>query len=223
MSKVTAKRTVKIPPCRIEKDLIREIGELLEKEELCKGRMYYRLDTKMSDVQSSKVNDFVKADWESDINKIELGTTDYQLPRVGVNFDFRRPEYSKFSVSGENATWVNGITNRIENKIKKYKLKYYTIKTNWLVKLPLTSAILVVLVYPIFLWLNSIPTIKENLFILIWLMFAFGFWGIYYLIQWLFPYFDYGDTLQKSMRKWIWVILFGSGIVPTIILKLLGF
>jgi len=38
MSKVTAKRTAKIPPCRIEKDLIREIGALLEKEELCKGR-----------------------------------------------------------------------------------------------------------------------------------------------------------------------------------------
>jgi len=138
----------------------------------------------MSDVRSSKVNDFVKADWESDINKIELGTTDYQLQRVTVKFDFCSPEYSKFSVSGENATGVNGITNQIENKIKKYKLNYYAIKTNWLVKLPLTFATIVVLVYPIFLWLNSIQTIteKNNHYLLTFLIIPNGFMGMYYLI-----------------------------------------
>jgi hypothetical protein len=51
---------------------------------------------------------------------------------------------------------------------------------------------------------------------------SYGGFGIYYLVDWLLPYFEHEKLLQKRVRKWIWIILFGSGIVPAIILKLLG-
>ena len=38
MSRIVEKRTVKVSPCRVEKELIRKIGELLENEESCEKR-----------------------------------------------------------------------------------------------------------------------------------------------------------------------------------------
>jgi hypothetical protein len=225
MSKITAKRTKKIPPCTIDKNLIKKVGTLLENDKSCNGRIEYKLDAKTSDVQASNVGDFIRADWGSDVNSITIRTNDFKSPEVRITFDFHRLFFNKFSVSGENATWVNGITNRLENIIEKNKVKYHLIKTSLIIRTSLAFISVLALIIPIFLFLNSISIIKESnwQYSLSFIIFMFGFWGMNEFIQWLFPYFDYGDSLQKSMRKWIWVILFGSGIVPTIILKLLGF
>jgi len=221
MSKIIEKRTVKIPPVRVDKMLIREIGKLLESEELCKDRLSYSLDSKTQDLESKKVDDFVKANWGSELNEIKI-ETDYESPRVRVEIDFRRTYMSEFSVSGTDATWVNGITNRMHDIFEKYRHSYYRIKTSWLMKLLVTIIVTAVLVYPIFLLVY--PLIRENASFVFLIIFPAGYGGlgVFFLIDWLLPYFEYQETLQKRLRMWIWILLFSSGLIPAIILKLLG-
>lgn len=233
LSEIVEKRSVKIPPCKIEKDLIREIGELLESQEPCENRLRYSLDTRSKDMKSRRVKDFVEAEWGLDINgiviKAEYTISDIvdgkqeEIPEVEVNINFRyRSGY--FSVSGKDATWVNGIANQVEQIFDKYKLKYYQVKSNWLIKLPLIIATSLPLVYPIhlvsirFLYFET----ETSLFFLLFLVSCLVAYGINKLIDWLFPYFEYGETPQAWARKWIWILLYGSGLIPSFILKLLG-
>lgn len=221
MSEITEKRTIKIPPCIVDKELIQEIGGLLQSEELCRNHLKYSLDSKTQDIESKKVEDFVKADWGSELNEIMI-ETDCESPKVRVSIDFRNIYLSEFSVSGKDTTWVNGVTNRIHDIFRKHRPSYHRIKTNWFLKMLLTIITTGILCYPIFLLVN--PLIVQNLVFIVLILFPAGYGGagLYFLIEWLFPYLEYGEPLQKRMRKWIWIFLLGSGLIPAIILKILG-
>ena len=235
MSDILEKRTVRIPPCTIEKKLIQEIGELLESQKSCKDRVNYILDGKTKDVRSTKIKDFVNADWGSSINRIIIETnpllSDYsagkqkEIPKVEINISLVYPEGSSFAVSGKDATWVNGITEQIDAFFQKYRQSYHRIKTNWFVRIPLTVSLALVLAYPILLVFAPFirPEKLVDFYVYVGLlasMLLMG--GLSVLIGWLFPYLEYGETKQKRLRKWIWILLYGSGIIPSIILKLLG-
>lgn len=235
MSEILEKRTVKIPPCTIEKKLIQEIGELLESQNSCKDRVNYILDGKTKDVRSTRIKDFVNADWGSSINRITIETrpltSDYssdkckEIPKVEVNISLLYPEQSSFEVSGKDATWVNGITEQIDAFFQKYRQSYHRIKTNWLVRIPLTVSLALILTYPILLVFAPFirPEKLIDFYVYVGLLVSMLFvWGLSSLIGWLFPYLEYGETKQKRLRKWIWILLYGSGIIPSIILKLLG-
>lgn len=71
MPEVTEKRTVRIPPCKVNKKLIEEIGKFLEGENL---EMYYSLDSRTKTIRSNDVNDFIEADWGSDLKEIAIGS-----------------------------------------------------------------------------------------------------------------------------------------------------
>lgn len=49
-----------------------------------------------------------------------------------------------------------------------------------------------------------------------------GLWLFYFFLGWLFPKYEFGETLQKRLRKWIWSLLIGSGIITIIIDKLIS-
>jgi len=219
MSEIVEKRTIKILPSKIEKKLIQDIGELLENNSPMLGDMSYHLESKSRDIYSAKVNDFIRADWGKEISRITLGTARrLTRPEKSINIDitinFAYPENSDISVSGKDGILVNGISSEIENLFSKYRLNYYMVKRNIFIKYPLTFITSVVLTYPISLFLKDIG-LWTSLFVLVGI-------GIHALIQWLFPYFEYDDPLQKKVRKWVWILLYGSGIIPTVILKLLG-
>jgi hypothetical protein len=236
MSDIVEKRTVKILPSVIDKKLIQELGELLENQRLCRDRVNYFLNGKTKNVQSTKVKDFIKADWGPAINQITVETkaltSDYgsekyrDVPQIEIDINFRNPNESDFTVSSRDAVWVNGITEQINAIFEKYRQSFCKIKTSWFIRLPLTLPLSLVFVYPILLALGSFvkPEKLVDFYVTMGtlLVMFFGM-GLSWLIGWLFPYLEYGVTKQKRMRNWIWILLFGSGIIPAIILKLLGF
>lgn len=230
MSQIIEKRTVKIPPCRISRELVQDLGEILEHDEHILIT-FYSLDSKQRDIQSNEAENFIEADWGTQINRIVINTPFLDDPavvvqnHVGVNIDFNYPQKSEFSVSGEDATWVNGITSRLDSIFQKYKTSHYYIRTNPFVTYPLCIATALVLTYPFFLasfsFLEGSDSLETILFLSIVLMTVFAF-IVYGIVFWLFPYFEYGEMVQRRVRKWIWVVLWGSGIVPTIIMHYLG-
>jgi hypothetical protein len=221
MAVTIEKRTVKIPSCIIDKSLLQEMGALLESDTLLQGRLSYSLDTKTKDVKSDKIEDFVRADWGSSINKITI-ETDSNSPRLKININFQRPKTSEFSLSGRDSTWVNGFTSRIEDTFNKHKTSYQMIEHNSLLKICLTLLITTVLVLPVFLWAQHYPLFNSTTALSMTLLSGYGALGILVLVNWLLPHFEYEGALQKRVRKGILLLLFSSGIIPSIILKLIG-
>lgn len=235
MPEITEKRTVRIPPCKVNKKLIEEIGKFLEGEDL---EMSYSLDSRTKTIRSNDVNDFIGADWGSDLKEIVIGsvtrhvwrsseegvTEQHESRSVDIRINFSSPKLSEFSVSYENAVWVDGIFRQIESIFEKYKLNYsflHTARLSGIYRLSLAIITTSTLSYPIYLFSNANPSI-EFLSDFLVIFAIFGFIALLSFINWVFPRFEYEDNLQKRVRKWIWIALFGSGIVPSIILKLLG-
>ena len=206
------KRTFPILPTRVDTKLIKELGEFLENEEDRSLILTYHSDSKTKEVTKQEVKDFVNSDWGEDIRKITINSK----TAVRINMDFHDPEFSEYSVYGRNATWVNGTAKCIGDIFRKYKLSYAPIKTSMLLRVLLIIVLDLLLCYPIFLVLSSFYPSSNALII-----FPFVSFGIVLnsFMNWLFPYFEYGEPLQKSMRRWIWFALVGSGLIPSILLK----
>jgi uncharacterized membrane protein YidH (DUF202 family) len=216
MSTIISKTTISIKPTRIDKSLIKELGELLEKENL---KLHYHLDSKTQEVTSNSIQEFIGLEWGQSIEKIVISTGYSTDPHVSIEMDFKESYSRKCFISGKNATWVNGIAIRVNNIFKKYRLNYAPIKTIWFVKIALPVVLTFVMLYPISLslFLNWKDTAIFILGIGVSLT-----QGLYYFIQWLFPYFEYGNTTQKFLQKAIWFILVGSGVGVSILLHFLG-
>jgi hypothetical protein len=209
------KRTFSIQPTKVDKKLVQELGEFLENQEDRTLLLTYTLDSKTKEVTKEKVEDFVNSDWGQDMRKITINSK----TAVRIKMDFSEPELSEYTVYGRNPTWVNGTTKCIGEIFQKYKLRYAPIKTNALLKASLVIFLDVLLCYPIFLALPFF-SLSGTIVVIPFLLFPIL---LYSFVNWIFPYFEYGEPLQKSMRKWIWLALISSGIIPSIILKLLGF
>ncbi len=217
MSSITSKITIPIKPTRIEKGLINELGELLENENL---KLQYHLDSKSQEISSSSVQEFISLDWGKDIQGITISTGYCEDPYVKIEMNFNRSYSRECFISGKNATWVNGVANRIVEILEKYRLSYAPLKTNWLIKIFVPIILALILAYPIQLVFGLLT--REGL-TLAYLLVQFSAIGLYLFIQWLFPYFEYGKSIQKFMQKAIWFIIVGSGIGTSIVLRILGF
>lgn len=146
MSNITSKITIRIKPTRIEKNLVKELGELLEAENL---KLHYRLDSETQEAISLSIQEFISLDWGNDIQKITISTEYNSDPYVSIEMDFYESYSRKCYISGKNATWVNGVANRVNDIFRKYRLSYAPIKTNWLVKIAVPVILTLILVYPI--------------------------------------------------------------------------
>lgn len=211
MSKIIEKRTVNIPPCEVKKDLVKEIGELIEKEKLYE-RLSYSLDTKTKDIESTRIDDFVKSDWGTDINSMTIRGR-YQSKTVNITIHFSYHHLSEFSVSGDDVIWVEGITTQITKLFEKYKQKYHQIRTNYFLKTSFISVISLYLAYRFLLPLSSLaePDKLMEFYIVIGAFLTMiSSFTLDSLINWLFPYYEYGETLQKQIRKIAWTLLAGS-------------
>lgn len=223
MVEVTEKSTIKIPSCVVNKELIKEIGELLENEKMLQERLVYRIDTKTKDAKSLKVKDFIEMDWGNDLNAIEIETIDREYPKLRIKIDIRHLYYNVFSLAGKDPTWINGLTNRIQEIFKKHRTSYFRVENSKSLRILISFVVACVAFFlPIFIVLQHYLG-ESSLRITAICSVSFGAWGMYSLMGWLFPHFEYEGILQRRIRKWIWIALFGSGLVPSIILKLIGF
>jgi hypothetical protein len=223
MVEVTEKSTIKIPSCVVNKELIRELGELLENEKVLQDRLAYHIDTATKDAKSKKVKDFIEMEWGTDLREIKIETSDSAYPKLRTVIDFRPFYDSGFSLAGKDPTWVNGVTNRVQEVFKKHRTSYFRIENSKPLRVLCSFFVACAFFLPVYIAMQHYLPDSYSIIIVAVLVISNGTNGMYWLIDWLFPHFEHEGVLQTRIRKWIWIILFGSGLIPAIILKLIGF
>jgi hypothetical protein len=222
MAVTIEKRTVKLPSCLVDKKLIQELGELIEADSNLQNRLSYLLDSKTKDIRCVKVQDFITTDWGSNLNRVVIETADNDYPKVKIEINFRQIKFSEYSIVGKDATWVNGIRTRVDDVFSRYKDSYHQIQKPIFLKIPLTILITLSWAVPIFLWTQSLQVGFPTASTFLALIGGYGALIIFLLVDWLLPKFEYEGMKQKQVRKWIAAVLIGSGIIPTLLLKLIG-
>jgi len=225
MVKISEKRSLSIPPTRIDKELLTKVGRILKahcpKEHEISIQVY-------SDYRNIITEDFEELKSEnveipSDTYKIEMTIRHHQIvgkTPIQIEMDLRRPRDSKLRVMGENATWVHGVTELLSEAFSKKKLGYSYIAKSKNLRSLISLATSLLLAYAI----GSVV-----LFFGIESEIAFGSGAISLLVamsltdrffDWVFPYFEIEseDFLPPKVRKWTLAILWGSGIIPSILL-----
>ena len=133
MSKETERREEKIPPCRIDKNLIHELGTLLALESQAKEKPRFTLEATTLTRESEDINKFLERDIPQNTNEITLKIGGWKSPRNIEIYLGIRTQRSKLKVWGDNPTWVSGVYDRIFTIFKKSRLEYYLIpKFEWL-------------------------------------------------------------------------------------------
>jgi len=218
------KTTVNIPSCAVDKPLIKELGEVLEKETVLEDHLRYFLDSEKRDVRRHKCKNFIASDWgKSALNKITISTFPQSFyPKLKVEFNFHYPRLNRFSVAGIDSTWVNGIATTIESVFNTHRTSYGLIRDNKALRLFVTFALTAMLCLPIFLLIVRFAgVLLIGQVTIVMMPFFLISAGVYFLIDWLFPHLEYEGMKQERIRKYIWITLFGTGIVPTIVLHFL--
>lgn len=227
MVKISEKRSLNIPPTRIDKELLIKVGQILKAECPKEHEISIQVYSDSRNIITENSEEFKNIEIPSDTYRIEmtirhpivLGKTPIQ-----IEMDLRRPKNSKFRVMGENATWVHGVTELLSEAFEKKKLGYsYIAKSKNLRSLMsfATSLLLAYTIGSVVLFFN----IEYNTAFtsgLISFLVAIGLTDRFF--NWVFPYFEIGneDFSPPKVRKWALTILWGSGILPMIILKIFG-
>jgi len=231
MSKIIEKRIIKIPPCYVDRNLIESIGTIIEDgfpdED---AEIKYSLDGSSIEIKSSNVINFISTKWPDLVNKISIQAGHYHdSPSIGLDFDFKSKSVRELEIYGEDATWVNGIADRLEREIQNHKLGHSFFIEIGLLKLPVAilsvisiSWFLSVILYPLFKFFNFQYT-QMNIFIFcVGAGSIIGWIFMMIFLDWLFPRYEYGEKfIQKKIRKYIMMFLTGSGIVSYIFQRLL--
>lgn len=160
---------------------------------------------------------------------IEVGS--FAARVIYIDIDFKYMNTSKVTISSSDATWADGISKQLERLFNDNRVEYSPIVEHWYVKLGLSTVALFSLCWAFACVVHEtarlmIPTYSltpEKVFILIAVIGVFTLlWALYYFSEWLFPRLEYGNPAQKRIRKWIWATLVGSGLITTLVFKMLG-
>jgi len=117
----------------------------------------------------------------------------------------------------------------LEKVFEKRRLGYHSIHEKRYLKalliiltwIPMALAI----TYPLYPIIK--PHLKEwvtssTFFLIILLVGEALMWlPLWTVFDWLFPYFEFGNPLQKKVRKWIWGLFVSSGFLMALLFKLL--
>lgn len=271
MAEILETRELKIPPCKINKNLIKKIGDVIEtespkiydelfdlkKKELSESDYYkkypekldkeissriyegnylpsYLLASESKIIKSHNIEKFIETKWPTDALGISLSIGSYNAPKrieIEVYLKPGRMEESKVSVSGRNSIWVNGVIAKIEGIFQEHILGYHFILDNLLLKIitliitwfSISYAILNILWPYIQSYLKA--GVKFEYFFPVIFIFLglFTIPGLYIILQMLFPYLEFGEkSISRQIRKWIWILLMGSGLIWKIIFRALG-
>jgi hypothetical protein len=194
----------------------------------------YSLTSSSKNIESSDIGAFVGAEWPEDAKEILIQLGGWRSDKgIAVNLYLERwrMKRSEVVVSGADGTWVNGIATQLERIFNAKKLSYSPLvdhaSVRWTLSLIAWASLLYAILRP--LWQSLAPLFRANTsfesFYSLILLFG-GFFvviGFESFLNWLFPRFEYGKhSAAKSARGWIWGFLVGSGLLVSILLKLLG-
>ena len=121
------KRTFPIPPIKIDKTLIQELGEFLENLDLNLVNQLTVRIPKQKRRRRQNVEDFVDADWGEGLRRITINSKSM----VRIRIDLDEPRRSRYTIYGKNITNVTGIASCIKDIFQKHRLGYASVKTSW--------------------------------------------------------------------------------------------
>jgi len=223
---ITEKSSSTIAPTRIDKELLMEIGEILKQEckEDCEVSIELYSDSKDIETEDSKA--FQDVPIPADTYEVSMGIISYEdYNPVEIEIDTKKPKNCKIRVMGKNATWVRGASRRLTEAFEKKKLGYRHIAKYESIRLLMSMVASALLSYVggFVLWYSKF---FEPFYVMLFVV-AF-FYAMSMLVKrffdWLFPYFEIGseDFKPRKFRKIALAILWGSGILPTILFRLFG-
>ncbi len=239
MVKISEKRTIQIPPTKIDNKLLSNIGQILKDECPKDHEVSIQINADSRDIETEDVKEIANMDIPSDTYSIEMlmelppilaamtsfaGEKDIEKS-IEVVMDLKSPEKkSKIRVKGKNATWVQGVAERIVKVIEKNRLVHRHIARYEQIRFAMsmgTSALLS-LALGFAVWFFS----KElsMAFLVSFLFFYVLAYSLKRFFDWLFPYFDIEnpDFKPRKVRKWAVGILWSSGILTNLIFWILS-
>jgi len=223
---ITEKSSSSIAPTRIDKELLMEVGEILKQEckEDCKVSIELYSDSK--DIETGDSKAFQDLPIPADTYEVRMEIISYDdYDPVEIEIDTKKPKNCKIRVMGENATWVRGASRRLTEAFEKKKLGYRHIAKYEPIRLFMSMVASALLSYVVGFGLLYSKFFEPSYVMLFVVAF---FYAMSLLIKrffdWIFPYFEIGsgDFKPRKFRKIALAILWGSGILPTILFKLLG-
>lgn len=228
MPVITEIREFKIQPCKVNKELIGLVGTILESDTTYpKEKKMYALESRFRKIESDNSRDFIATEWPNDAIRIAIGMGNSYPLIVSIQINFK-PSEGTVKVSSSDATWANGISKRIEEAFVRKKLGYSGLiedaLSRWAATIVTWLSLSAALTFLILKAYRNSGTILDftQVFWLLFILGGFlgGAWVIYYFLGWLFPKYEFGETVQKRLRKWIWSLLIGSGLIAWVIDRL---
>lgn len=229
MPVITEIREFKILPCKVDKELIGLIGTILESDTAYpKEKKVYALESRFRKIESDNSRDFIATEWPNDAIRILIAMGNSYPLLVSIQIDFKSSGEGTVKVSSSDATWANGISKRIEEAFVKKKLGYSSLIedafSRWAATIVTWLSLSAALTFLILKAYRSSGTILDfsGVFWPLFIIGGFlgGGWVLHFFLGWLFPKYEFGETLQKRLRKWIWSLLMGSGLVAWLIDRL---
>jgi len=225
--KITEKRTHKIPSCRVDKELLLDIGKVIESSKRKGEQAYYDLKAQSRDIRSQNLEEFA-SEPPNDVEEISIRLAKLWSTSINVKFSLEESYMSvghgKISVSDPDATWVHGTTDRLMACFENKRLGYRAISERGEIRFIISGALTIFLSvsfgYVIFTLFSLDLDTVASAFLLVGLILGLL---LDFSLNRLFPYYELENrALPRRARKLILGILIGSGLLPQIILKILG-
>jgi hypothetical protein len=209
MLRRTEKSTFRIPSCKIDKDLLRLIIELL------KGlRLHCFLESETVNIETDKIELLIESEWPCYISSIRIKTDDPDHSiDMYMNLANKKEFQSRVAVSGSDPVWVNGMSKQLEGVFEKRKVWYSPLSQYWQTRLPIFFVFIVFLSWELahVLWKTAgevASNISElQLFGIFFLVCTPLSYPLNRMIVWVFPCHEPDDSAQKWVRRFLWFLL----------------
>ena len=206
--KITEKRIFRIPPCKLDKELINKIADLLQD-----FNPHYLLTSSVKDIECDDATLFTGTDWPpSHISAINISVRESSRS-VDISINPKEESQSKVQVLGEDAIWVNGVADKLYSIFKSKQVSYYRFVNYW----PLRIILSVFIVFLVLWILNHrfwpltsqfVKGFSETSFLALLSLICVWFaYPVNKLLARLFPRFEFENSVEGKIRKILWAIV----------------
>lgn len=227
MVKITEKRTEKIEPTKIDIDLLTSVGKVISDECPKDHKVSIVIVSNSRDLETDDYRELKKMEIPASTRFIGMSVNEkeeeFRIPwtkpiEVAIDMAFPKKN-SRVSVRGNNATWVQGVSERLFEEFDKKKLMHRYIAKYEFSRVAISMAVaalfVTVLGFALLRFAVNPPLVS---------LVVLGVWYAVIMLlrrffDWLFPYFDIDnpDFRPRKFRKAAVGLLLGSGIVGILI------
>jgi hypothetical protein len=227
MVKITEKRTEKIPPSRIDNDLLFNLGQIMDEVRPTKNHVVSTIiNTDTRDIESEDYKELKEGiKLTADTYRILMGlsTEELDVPwenAIYISIDTQSPKKrSRIRVRSNDSTWVQGVSDRLFEEFKKKRLNHRHIALYESLRLGISIGSSMLIMTVLGLALIEFPIIASFTTVVLLVLFYPMTLLLKRGFDWLFPYFeiDVADFKPSKYRKKILGLLWGSGFLGIII------